>query len=841
MAHLLEHLMFKGTPNHRSIPQELTEHGSRPNGTTSYDRTNYYETFPASEASLAWALDLEADRMTNSFIAKKDLATEFSVVRNELEAGENAPRNVLMEHVMAAAYEWHGYGRSTAGARSDIEGVPIDRLRAFYHKFYQPDNAVLVVAGRFEPAKAMRIIANTFGRIPRPERTPSKGNVLYPTYTVEPPQDGERSVVARRVGDGPVVIMAYHIPAGSHPDFPAVAVLARVLGDNPSGRLFKALVDEKLAAGTNAFAYQLREPGLLVAMARLRADQTTDATVAAMAAVFDRSATMPVTGEEVDRAKTILLKEIALELNNSESIGYALTEWAAMGDWRLMFLHRDRIESVTPADVERVAAAYLKRSNRTTGLFEPTANPDRIAIPTSAAVASMVANYQGRTVVQAGETFDASPRHIESRTVRVALPVGLQLQLLPKQTRGDRVVVQLQLRYGTSSSLAGKVAIAQLTVDMLSRGTGRLTREQVKDSLNALKARVTIGGGGNSTVVRLETTRPYLLPAMALIAQELRSPRFDPTELDKARQEKLAQIEQTKKEPQILALNALQRALVPRPKDHPLYQGTAEEVVAMYDAVSLDDVKAFHRDFYGMSFADAAVIGSFDPDSVRAAFGRLFGDWTSPRPFDRLRDTFAAVDSSTITIQTPDKPMAVFVTGQNLHLRDSDPDYPALIIANMILGGGILNSRLATRIRQKEGLSYGVNTVLAVQALDRYGLFLGFAIYAPQNVDKLVAAFTEELQLMLQVGFTPEEVEAAKAGYLQMQLQARSNDDELIATMVSHRFAGRTMAYDDLLETKVRALTADEVSAAARRHFDVSKMVQVRAGDFARHAPAGGR
>jgi zinc protease len=834
MAHLLEHLMFKGTPRHPNIPQELTERGSRPNGSTSYDRTNYYETVPASAANLAWALGLEADRMINSFIAQKDLASEFSVVRNELESAENDPANVLFQHVMAAAYEWHGYGRSTAGSRSDIEGVPIDRLKAFYQRYYQPDDAVLVVAGKFDPADALPMIEQRFGGIARPTRTMSRGNLLTPTYTVEPPQDGERSVIAQRVGDAPVVVMAYHVPAGSHPDFAAVDVLTRVLGDNPSGRLFKALVEAKLAARTNAFVSQLREPGLLGSMAQLRTGQSTDSARAAMAAVMDQVATTPVTAEEVARAKAGLLKEIELGFNNSEQVGNNLSEWAAMGDWRLMFVHRDRLEKVTAADVQRVAAAYLKPSNRTVGVFVPTAKPDRVDIPATPSVAAMVADYHGRAIVQTGEAFDATPQNIDARTKRLALPIGLQLQLLPKQTRGDRVIVQIQLRYGTGASLTGKTAIASLTADMLSRGTARLTREQVKDSLNALKARVSIIASLDAIIVRAETTRPGLQATLALIAQQLRTPRFDASDFETVKQEGLALIEKSRTEPQVLAMAALQRRLQPSAKGHPLYQPTANEKAAMYTAATIDDVKAFHRDFYGASFADAAVIGSFDADSVRSTLARLFGDWRSQHPFERLTYAFTAVDSTTVTILTPDKPMAVFMAGQNLQITDNDPAYPALIVANELLGGGFLNSRLATRIRQKEGLSYGVGSGLSVQALDRYGELLGFAIYAPQNVDRLAAAFTEEMQRMIGTGFTAQEVEAAKTGYLQQRLQSRSNDDELIVAMIAHRFAGRTIAFDQDLETKIRALTADDVNAAVRKYFDVAKIVQVRAGDFSK-------
>ena len=227
--------MFKGSPRHPNIPKELTERGSSPNGTTFYDRTNYFETFAATEDNLDWALDLEADRMVNSFIKKEDLDSEFSVVRNEFESGENNPFRITWQRLMAAAFEWHNYGKTTIGARSDIENVPIEKLRAFYKKYYQPDNAVLLVAGKFDEAKTLDLINKKFSVIPKPART------IDPIYTIEPTQDGEREVTVRRVGDIQMLMVGYKIPPGSHTDNAPLSVLSQALTNTPSGILYKNL------------------------------------------------------------------------------------------------------------------------------------------------------------------------------------------------------------------------------------------------------------------------------------------------------------------------------------------------------------------------------------------------------------------------------------------------------------------------------------------------------------------------------------------------------------------------------------------------------------------------
>lgn len=261
MAHLLEHLMFKGSKQHPKLADEMAQRFSAMNGTTYYDRTNYYETFPASKETLEWALRMEADRMVASRIAKSDLDSEMSVVRNEFELGENKPSSVLFERMMSTAYLWHNYGNTPIGARSDIENVPIERLQAFYRTYYQPDNAVLLVAGKFDPDETLALVAKTFGAIPRPART------IQATYTTEPTQDGERAVTLRRVGDVQVAGAVYHVPAATHPDYPAIAILSSVLGDTPSGRLYKALVEPGLATSVAAWDMALEEAGSMAFLA----------------------------------------------------------------------------------------------------------------------------------------------------------------------------------------------------------------------------------------------------------------------------------------------------------------------------------------------------------------------------------------------------------------------------------------------------------------------------------------------------------------------------------------------------------------------------------------------
>jgi len=828
MAHLLEHLMFKGTPSHTNIPQELTSHGARPNGTTWYDRTNYFETFRATDENLKWALDLEADRMVHSFISRKDLDSEMTVVRNEFESGENDPEGVLDQRVLSTAFLWHNYGHDTIGARADIENVPIDRLQAFWRTYYQPDNAVLLVAGKFDEEKTLALISAVFSPIPRPTRP------IPVTYTAEPTQDGERSVTLRRVGDVQALSVAYHVPAGSQADAAAVEILAEVLGDTPSGRLHKALVDTNKATSVSSFFLDLKEPGFLLLRAAVRQDQSLDDARATMLRTIDGAVKTPPTKEEVERARAKILKNIELTMNSADRVGLQMSEWIGAGDWRLFFLNRDRIRKVTPEDVERAAAAYLKVSNRTVGEFIPTAKPDRAEIPATPDVAALLNDYKGDAAIAAGEAFDPSPASIESRTARSALPGGMKLAFLPKKTRGGTVVVAMTVRYGDEKSLANRVTVAQLAGGMLMRGTARHTRQQIKDEFDRLRARVSINGGPTQAVLTVETTRENLPAVLSLAAECLREPVFPAAEFETLKQETLADIEQGRSEPQQIASTAYRRHLNPYPKGDVRYISTPEEDIAEVKAATLADVKKFHADFYGASVGELALVGDFDVKEAGRLAESLFGGWKSPHPFTRIPSVFHDVPPVHESLEAPDKANAFFIAGMNLNLRDDDPDYPALVLGNYMLGGGFLNSRLATRIRQKEGLSYGVGSQFQASALDKTGTFLAFAIYAPENAGKLEAAFREEIARVLKDGFEAKEVEEARSGWLQSRQVGRAQDGALARLLSQDLYLTRTLAWDADLEKKVQALTPDQIVSALRRHIDPEKITVVKAGDFAK-------
>jgi zinc protease len=832
MAHLLEHLNFKGTPRHPKIPDEISSHGASANATTSDDRTNYFETFPATAANIQWALGLEADRMLHSYISKKDLDSEMTVVRNEFERGENSPANILRERVLETAYLWHNYGHPTIGARSDIENVPIKRLQDFYHTYYQPDNAVLIVAGKFDEAQTLAYIQRVFGSIPKPTR------VLPDPYTSEPTQDGEREVTLRRAGGQKVLIESYHIPADAQSDSAAIGLMAAMLNDRPSGRLYKQLIETRIAIQAGANPASMHDPGYMMFTVVLAKDGDLDAARQTLDKLVAGLATEPFTQEELERAKSQELNDYERLMSSSEQVASNLSENVAAGDWRLLFWDRDQMRKVTLADVQRAAGKYLISSNRTMGQFIPDDKPLRAVIPTAPPLSAMLQGYAGDKEVTAGEHFDATPANIDARTQRTTVG-SLKVAFLEKKSRGGRVNAVIALHFGETQSLQNLGEVGRLTAALLMRGTQKHTRQQLQDELTRLKATMGVQGGANGVSVGLETTRDNLPEVLRLAAEVLQQPSFPGDQLDEIKRQRLAQIDSARTEPQPLATQAERRYLSPYAQGDFRYVPTFDEQAAQINNVTVAALQQFHQHFYGVSQGEAAFVGSFDPAAVTKALQDTVASWKSSSPYQRAAAIYKQVSGKTETIETPDKANAIFFSGGNLNLRDDDPSYAPLEIGNAILGGGFLNSRLATRIRQHDGVSYTVGSDVNADSQDPVGSFYVYAICAPQNIGKVETGVREEIARALKSGFTAEEISAAKSGILQSRIVGRSTDRELAGLLANHLYLGRDFSWDAKLEQSIEAATPTAIDAAMRRYVDLSSMFTVKAGDFSK--PADGK
>jgi zinc protease len=862
MAHLLEHMLFKGTARHPRFDEEMDRRGGDANAETETEFTRYYETFAASPEHLRFGLDIEADRMTNVRLRRADLDKELTVARNELEIGENDPHGVLPERILRGAYLWHGYGRAVIGTASDLERVPLDRLQTFYRRHYRPDNALLIVAGAFDERQALRDIASLFGPIARPPAP------LVKAYTVEPVQDGERQVKLRRVGEVPLVGLHYHGVPGAHPDFPALLALEHILTRPGSGRLHQALVQKGLATRVVGQLTPTADRSGLLLYVEARREKRAGAVAAGAAGStgsFDRSlehslealrdqavavieglgaepppgASQPPLGpDELRRFQVAARAQFNRLLRDTRSLVDQLSTWDVAGDWRLLFLLRDRIERLGVPEVQAAARRYLLPSNRTVGLFVPTEKPVRAPQPLPVQVKPLVADYKGRGEVAPGEPFAPTFAALRGRLSSVRLPSGLTLWLLPKKTRGATVQLGLLMQLGSLETLRGREAQLELLGPMLLRGTKQRTRQQILDRLDELHASLEIESTGpqkldQDVLVSGSTTREHLPALLELLVELVRDSSFPASEVEEARKEKLADREHELRDPQAQAAVALTRLVMPYPQGDPRYVPTIEEQIARLKAVRQPELVTLHRELCGGDSAHLALVGDFDAAAVTALLSARLGDFRAPRPFVRLPRPFYSTKATLHRIHTPDKQAAVSALLLPMPISQRDPDWPLLSMWHEVLGGGN-TSRLWQRVREREGLSYSVESAVSASAFEPAGFLIAYSTVAPQNAQRALDAMVEEIGALLEKPPTEAELERVKQGLVQDSRAQLGDDTRVVSLLLTLAAEGRTLADEEAQLKRALAVPPAEAVAAARRYIDRARMIRLLAGDLAK-------
>lgn len=831
MAHLLEHLVFKGTPTHRDIPGAFAAKGIRFNGTTTNDRTNYFASFNANPDTLNFALALEADRMVNSFIARADLDKEMSVVRNEFERGESEPMQVLYQRVQAVAYDWHPYGNSTIGARSDIENVPIERLQAFYKRHYRPDNATLLVAGRFDPVTTLAKIAAHFGPLKKPAEP------LVQTYTQEPAQDGERTVVVRRVGGQPALLAYYHVPAIAHADSAPLLVLSLLMSMPPSGQLYKELVETKLALHAGLGGLGGQAPGGITALAIPPTQADADKVEKLLLDLVEGRAGKPFTEDELQRVRDVALNSYREQMKNPEALIQQISGLLGAGDWRLLFQLMEDLPRVTLADVERVRRAYLQPANRTLGRYVPAEAVTRVEIPAAPPLDQRLADLKGPPKVEEGERFDPTPARLQERTVSKILPSGIELQTLAKQTRGNAAQLQMQLRWGERDATYarhGTGTIAQLMME--GSEAGGLSKQALQDALIRLKADLSINSGDQGASVSITAERDTLVEVLKLAATVMQKPTLPADAFDRIKQASLAGLQSSRQELEALRREAVRghfnsaRGLQLGATD---YLMSLDEQIAELQTTQLADVQGFYADYWSANQARVAVVGAL-PAGLDAALEQLFGGWKKPAvpPFVRHLPEHRAIPAARFDAVARDKANAALRMSLDFKLSEADADFVPLTLATQVFGAGGMESRLSARVRQQEGLSYGIGAGLNAPFWGNDASLTIGGSFAPQNRDAVIALVQDELRRMAEAGISEAELQRAKKDLAEARLQSRANEAQLAGTLNLLADRSKDWAYVAARDAAIQAATLAEVNAAWRRHIDAAGFVISTVGDF---------
>ncbi len=609
-------------------------------------------------------------------------------------------------------------------------------------------------------------------------------------------------------------------------------VLEDILTNQPAGRLYRGLVASGLASSVSGVAFSWAEPGVMEFTAQVAEGQAPESVLGSMIDIIEGLDRTPITEREVELAVARQKKMIKLSMNDSSRLGIRMSEFIAQGDWRLFFLHRDRIEKVTVADVRAAADKYLVETNRTAGMFIPTEQPSRTTVPDRPDVAEMVQGYQGQAMIAEGEELLADVDHIESRVIRKNLAGGIKLALLPVERRGDDVQATFRVHFGSEEALTGKTTAASFIPEMLMRGTKSKNYEQLRNEIDRLQSRISVSGRRAVDVMSgsIQSDREHFLPAIQLLAEIFQQPAFAAEEFEIIKKRRRADIESGLSDPRTLGMTAMSRAMHPWPADSIHYVPTLEEELERLEATTLEQVQQLYNELVGGSYLEIAVVGDFEPDQVTQEIEQSFASWKSPAPYRRVAEAFRDVTADRIKIDTPDKEMAMVVMSSVVKMNDEDPRYPAMVMASYVLGRSA-KSRLLNRLRHQGGLSYSAFGNFSADSQDERGGLMAMAICAPQNADKALAAMREEIAAWIEKGITDEELAEAQTSYELKFKSSLASERYLLDEIAEGLELDRTLQFRAELLEKIKALTPADIRAALQDVLGKAAMIEIQAGD----------
>ncbi len=636
--------------------------------------------------------------------------------------------------------------------------------------------------------------------------------------------DGPRTFEIRRAGEMTVVSVGYRIPAALHPDAQLINLGADVLGDTPRGRLHKALVETGLATQVFAWPMPAHDPGLAMFGAMLpKGGDIEKAKQVLIETVESTFETEPLKADDLSlmarEEKTLYERTFA----DPENFGVDISDFIALGDWRLFFIHRDSWEKMTPEDVMAAWKRYFVRDNRVVGTFIPDNNPQRAQMTPAPTLDEVISAYKFNEQGHEAEAFDSTPANLNARTERFAIG-DVQVALLPKKTRGETVVVRTQFRYGNMQSRSNKRAIAALMGSMLERGTKTMTREEINDAFTKFQIE---GDWGQFT-----TTREHLADALDLMAKLWTESTMPEKDFEELKAEFANDVQSRMDDPRIQARDAITEYFNHYEKTDPRYRLTSKELKAAIEKATLDEVKQYYADQFGLNRGEVAIVGDFDAKAVKAQLEKILKEKASKVPYERIIREHFDTPGTRIIIDTPDKENATIVARFDFAQNKGEPDSDAMLLANWIFGGSTgLSNRLMLRLRQKDGLSYGAGSNVNIPAFGNDASWTMQAILAPQNLRKAEAALYEEIDRVIKDGFTQEELDEAKKGFIEYRAVNRSQDNLVAYHWVQMMNEGLDWTEAEDRDTTIRNLTLEEVNAAFRKMINRDQLTVVLAGD----------
>jgi zinc protease len=821
-AHLFEHMMFQGSKN---VPEDqhfaiLEGAGATQiNGTTDFDRTNYFETVPSNQLELA--LWIESDRMgfLPEVLDQAKLTNQQDVVRNERrQSTENQPYGLMDEALIHTLFpKGHPYYGSIIGSHADIEAARLGDVRDFFRQYYSPSNASLAIVGDIDKAAVKALVARYFGPLPA-------GPAVEKVVAEQPRIEAERRVVATDRIELPRVYMAWHTPALFAPGDAEADLTGAVLGGGKTSRLYRKLVYElQIAQNVMASQQSLQLGSIFQIEATARPGVTAEQLEQAIDAELARLAAEGPSAEELERARNGVLTGMLQSLETGMGVANRLNSYQhylGRTDWLQQDL--DRYQKVDAAAVKAFMQGSLRRQSRVV-LYAVPGEKKLDDVPRTAERAAEPAPVKTAADWRAKRPVAAPSRAFTLPVPkRFTLPNGLTVMLL-EQHRLPVLSANLVVLAGSDRNPAGKPGLASFTADMLDEGTRTRSNAKLAEDLAGLGVSLSSGSGTDNAAVSLYTLTAKADAAFGLMADVVLNPAFDAAEIERVRRSRLTQLVQQRENPTAVAQRSFNQALYGA---HP-YGYTEVGTAASVQAISRDELVAFWKAAYQPGNAALVVAGDITEAQLRALLGKHLGNWSGAGERAAPVAATQAESAKVLLIDKPGAPQSALRIGQ-IGVARSSPDYVPLEVMNNVLGG-MFSSRINLNLRERNGYAYGAGSGFAFRR--GAGPFVATSNVRTDVTAPAVKEIFNELRDIREKPVTEAELNLSRDS-LARSLPGLFETNSSMAGSSAQLFVhGLPLDYYQKLPASILAVTAADVQRVAREHLQPERMVSVVVGD----------
>lgn len=846
LAHLLEHLAFKGTQNVQGeeFQRRLDQYTLMTNASTDYYSTQYTNIIRPEQTSIDQVIHLEAERMDKLVLQEKFVPSEISIVKREREVRMDQPFSVMMDQIWKSAYGNQYLGRLPIGDLNELQSIKMDELKQFYRTWYAPNNAVMVISGKFDKAEVLKQLDQNFSPIAaRKIPTPSQVPELNSSHIQQ------REFLVQKGSDFAKFNLYLN---GKNEKIKSVLALSPALYSmQPSGHLYQSMVETGMSTGVQASTWLDQDFNLVFMGAIYAPNHDPKKVESELISAVEKD--KPFNATELNRVKNLIQNQADSILSNATALGGRLSDYyvSNQGDWTQYFSDLDNIKNLKLDEVNRALSAFLVPEHRISGDIQPTPDDQKKALaqknpaqPAKTLDQTQLeeAPLKDRVEYQyeVAEYVKTSKKYLletEKKIQRGALKNGIQYALYPTSTRDDKTYATISVDFGTEKSLFNQGEVLDLMAYLMLRGSDQYSLQDIADQSIAAGGGATAVASGNSITIHIVAKKDKFEAFFKFMLAVLKNPKFEQSQFDLIQSQSLSALNRPYTEPETVAALTISRLLETYQPGDLRYHFEPELAKQQMKAASVEKVKQLYQKFFISNHARIAMTGDYQAPDMLKLLQKEFGAWTTKLPYQRLSSDYQAYAAQKIHALSEQREFGNYQAILTFPVGADHVDAPALMVFRYILGDSQLSSRLAQELREKNALVYGFGSDLNLDDWINSGALTIEANYTAGKSLQVSQGVAKVLKDLLSQGVTEQELEAAKANLLKKRVTVLEDERNIHQMLSPQLEQQRDLLFREKRDQALAKLTKADVDAVIKKYIQLDHLVEVMADQYGKPQP----